>query len=141
MNSHRKKSDIKLNQLNLKGNMNKDNELYSSSDNSPIYVEEIDSILFKDEYVVIVSTHKTYVIKYSELGDVSQGWKDNIQACALSIAHFPQKKKQYPPKEQTTPRTSTISKHSKNVMEPTRNCKCKGITPCKCPTSDSPYVS
>ena len=129
MNSHRKKSDIKLNQLNLKGNMNKDNELYSSSDNSPIYVEEIDSILFKDEYVVIVSTHKTYVIKYSELGDVSQGWKDNIQACALSIAHFPQKKKQYPPKEQTTP------------MEPTRNCKCKGITTCKCPTSDSPYVS
>ena len=54
------------------------------------YKEEIDQIIFRDEYVIIVTTKKTYTIKYKDMGSISKGWLDNIQSCGLSIAKFPQ---------------------------------------------------
>ena len=54
------------------------------------YKEEVDQIIFRDEYVIIVTTKKTYTVKYKDMGSISKGWLDNIQACGLSIAKFPQ---------------------------------------------------
>ena len=51
--------------------------------------EELNSIHFRDEYIVIETTHKTYSIKHSDMGDIVKGWVDNIHACGLSIAKFP----------------------------------------------------
>ena len=59
------------------------------------YKEEIDQIIFRDEYVIIVTTKKTYTVKYKDMGSISKGWLDNIQACGLSIAKFPQNRERY----------------------------------------------
>ena len=59
------------------------------------YKEEVDQIIFRDEYVIIVTTSKTHTIKYKDMGSISKGWLDNIQACGLSIAKFPQNREKY----------------------------------------------
>lgn len=59
------------------------------------YKEEVDQIIFRDEYVIIVTTSKTYTIKYKDMGRIASGWLDNIQACGLSIAKFPQNRDKY----------------------------------------------
>ena len=59
------------------------------------FKEEVDTIIFRDEYVVVVTTKKTYTLKYKDMGDISKGWLDNIQSYALSAAHFPKQKRQY----------------------------------------------
>ena len=56
------------------------------------FKEEVDTIIFRDEYVVVVTTKKTYTLKYKDMGDISKGWLDNIQSNALSAAHFPKQK-------------------------------------------------
>lgn len=59
------------------------------------FKEEVDTIIFRDEYVVVVTTKKTYTLKYKDMGDISKGWLDNIQSYALSAAKFPNQKRQY----------------------------------------------
>jgi len=59
------------------------------------YKEEVDQIIFRDEYVIVVTTKKTYTIKYNDMGSISKGLLDNIQACGLSIAKFPQNRNKY----------------------------------------------
>jgi hypothetical protein len=59
------------------------------------FKEEVDTIIFRDEYVVVVTTKKTYTLKYEDMGDISKGWLDNIQSCALSAARFPNQRRQY----------------------------------------------
>ena len=59
------------------------------------FKEEIDTIIFRDEYVVIVTTKKTYTLKYKDMGDISKGWLDSIQSCGLSAAKFPNQKRKH----------------------------------------------
>ena len=59
------------------------------------YKEEVDQIIFRDEYVIIVTTSKTYTVKYKDMGSVAKGWLENINACGLSIAKFPQNRDKY----------------------------------------------
>ena len=59
------------------------------------FKEEVDTIIFRDEYVVVVTTKKTYTLKYKDMGDISKGWLDNIQSNALSAAKFPKQKREY----------------------------------------------
>ena len=59
------------------------------------FKEEVDTIIFRDEYVVVVTSKKTYTLKYTDMGDISKGWLDSIQSNALSAAKFPKQKREY----------------------------------------------
>ena len=59
------------------------------------FKEEVDTIIFRDEYVVVVTSKKTYTLKYKDMGDISKGWLDNIQSNALSAAKFPKQKREH----------------------------------------------
>jgi hypothetical protein len=65
------------------------------SDINKPFKEEVDTIIFRDEYVVIVTTKKTYTLKYTDMGDISMGWLDNIQSCGLSAAKYPNQRKEH----------------------------------------------
>ena len=59
------------------------------------FKEEVDTIIFRDEYVVVVTSKKTYTLKYTDMGDISKGWLDSIHSYALSAAKFPKQKREY----------------------------------------------
>lgn len=53
------------------------------------FEEEVDTIIFRDEYVVVVTSKKTYTLKYKDMGEHSRVWLDTIQSSALSMVRFP----------------------------------------------------
>ena len=63
--------------------------------NEQYFKEEVDTIIFRDEYVVIVTSKKTYTLKYKDMGDISMGWLDSIHSYALSAAKFPKQRKEH----------------------------------------------
>ena len=57
--------------------------------------ESVESIQFRDEYIIVETTQRTYTIKHTDMGDIGRGWLDNIQACAISLAKFPYLRTKY----------------------------------------------
>jgi len=57
--------------------------------------ESVESIQFRDEYVIVETTQRTYTIKHTDIGDIGRGWLDNIQASAISLAKFPYLRTKY----------------------------------------------
>jgi hypothetical protein len=52
-------------------------------------MRKIDSIQFKDGYVVVEEPHKTHILLYKDMGDISKGWIDSIHSLTISAVMNP----------------------------------------------------